>query len=79
MIVAWILGTYGPYLAMSYFIRRIVYTFYFINTVPALALGLAYFPRKTFGEEGGRLLEAVIMGAALTWFTLHFPVRVTEF
>ena len=39
-ILCWILSTFLPWIFASLVFSRIVYPFYFINTIPALILGL---------------------------------------
>lgn len=75
----WIAGTYLPLLAISYLINRIVYPFYFINTVPALALGLPAILDRLSGEKYKNYTKLAFMLAVLLWFFWYFPVRITQF
>lgn len=79
LILAWIIGTYSPYLAISLFVQRIVYPFYFINTVPALALGLAALGQSYTCKKPVKYLLALILISVLAWFFWYFPVKVTQF
>lgn len=42
LIVFWIAVTYLPRFYVSLAIQRIVYSYYFINILPALGLGIPY-------------------------------------
>lgn len=75
----WILGTYTPLLSLSYLLNRIVYPFYFINTVPALALGLPLILDRLSGEKYKNYVKLVFILAVLLWFFWLFPVKVTAF
>jgi len=77
LTLLWILGTYAPLLAMSYLLGRIVYPFYFINTVPALALALPLILDKISGEKYKNSVKLLFLLAVLIWFFWFFPVRVT--
>jgi hypothetical protein len=79
-LLIWIAGTYLPMLYTSGVVGRIVYPFYFIQTVPALTLGIPYMVSSIIKD---RLVRNVILVAlmiiVLTVFILYFPVRVNEF
>jgi dolichyl-phosphate-mannose--protein O-mannosyl transferase len=77
LIGALIVGTYGPNLFLSGFYHRVVYTFYFVNTDPALALGIpmviAFISPDSRNLQ--RILAAVWLGAAIVFFFLFFPIH----
>jgi len=81
LITAIIVGTYVPNLILSGVIHRVVYAFYFINTDPALALGIPMV--ITFISPDSiklqRLLMALWLGAAILFFILFFPVHPVDF
>lgn len=76
-IVALIVGTYGPNLVLSAYYHRVVYSFYFVNTDPALALGIpmviAFIAPDSMKLQ--RILAAVWLGAAIVFFILFFPIH----
>ena len=79
-LLIWIAGTYLPMLYTSGVVGRIVYPFYFIQTVPALALGIPYMVSSIIKDKPIRnLILVVLMLAVLAVFVLYFPVRVNEF
>jgi len=77
LIVALIVGTYGPNLLLSGIYHRVVYSFYFVNTDPALALGIPMV--ITFISPDSvklqRILSIVWLGAAIAFFFLFFPIH----
>jgi len=79
-LLIWIVGTYLPMLYTSGVVGRIVYPFYFIQTVPALALGIPYMVSSIIKARPIRnFILIVLMLAVLAVFVLYFPVRVNEF
>jgi hypothetical protein len=79
-LLIWILGTYLPMIYTSGVVGRIVYPFYFIQTVPALALGIPYMVSSIIKAGSIRnLILVALMLVVLVVFVLYFPVRVNEF
>ena len=79
-LLIWIAGTYLPMLYTSGVVGRIVYPFYFIQTVPALALGLPYMVSSLVKVKTIRnIILIALMIIVLAVFVLYFPVRVNEF
>ncbi|MDW8084212.1 MAG: glycosyltransferase family 39 protein [Candidatus Caldarchaeum sp.] len=71
-VFTWILASYGPYFIIGHLLQRWVYTFYFLPTLPAVALGLSTV------LSGDRFSRAVLYGVALVqlaWFFIYFPVK----
>jgi hypothetical protein len=81
LILALITGTYVPNLILSGVYHRVVYAFYFVNTDPALALGIPMV--ITFISPDSvklqRLLAAIWLGAAILFFILFFPIHPADF
>jgi 4-amino-4-deoxy-L-arabinose transferase-like glycosyltransferase len=73
----WIIGTYLPLLGISLIFNRIEYPFYFINTLPALALGL---PLTLSMLNLDKSVKEGILAAFLGWtaasFLIYFPLNV---
>lgn len=76
LIFAWIVGTYLPYIYLSLVVQRIVYPFYFINTVPAIALGVPYTVSRLFpsNARASNLILIVFLSATVLWFLYYFPI-----
>lgn len=71
-LLSWIGVNYGIYFILAYILSRWVYPFYFIPTIPALAIGLPY----VLGEEGfPRLVVYALLATQLIWFFIFFPVK----
>jgi 4-amino-4-deoxy-L-arabinose transferase-like glycosyltransferase len=71
-ITAWITAGYGAYFIIAYLLNRWVYTFYFIPTLPALAIGL-----PTMLSEGrtGRIVLYTLTIIQAGWLFTYFPVK----
>lgn len=75
-----IAGTYLPMLYISEVAGRIVYPFYFIQTVPALAIGIPYMLNSVIKDRVIRNIAlAAFLLVVLAIFIAYFPVRVTQF
>lgn len=79
LIIAWIIGTFLPWLYVSAVVERIVYAFYFVNVVPIIALGIPYFVAGV--SRGGTEKFALLtwLGAAIIFFFYYYPVNVFDF
>lgn len=81
IITALVVGTYGPNLMLSAYYHRVVYSFYFVNTDPALALGIpmviAFISPDSLKLQ--RILAAVWLGAAIVFFVMFFPIHPADF
>jgi 4-amino-4-deoxy-L-arabinose transferase-like glycosyltransferase len=79
-LLIWIAGTYLPMIYISAVAGRIVYPFYFIQTVPALALGIPYLLNSVLKDKVIRNIAlAAFILIVLAIFIMYFPVRVTQF
>ena len=78
-LLSWIGATYLPMLFLSFGPQRIVYPFYFLNTIPALTLGIPYL--ATFLLADRRLLSLGLITYSiivLFFFAAYYPVRIFE-
>jgi len=79
LLLAWIIGTYGPMLVLSIVFRRIVYPFYFLLTVPALCLGIPYLVKESISSRKARIaILALFFLSVLAVFYYTYPVRIFE-
>ncbi len=77
LTLLWIIGTYLPLLGISIIFNRIEYPFYFINTLPALALGLPLTISMLNVEKSVKDgILAVFLGWTAASFLLYFPLNV---
>ena len=79
-LLIWIAGTFLPMIYISAVAERIVYPFYFIQTVPALAIGIPYLLNSLLKDKIIRNIAlAAFILVVLAIFLIYFPVRVTQF
>ncbi len=79
-LLIWLAGTYLPMIYISAVAGRIVYPFYFIQTVPALAIGIPYLLNSVLKDKIIRNIAlAAFILVVLAIFLMYFPVRVTQF
>lgn len=76
----WILSTYLPWYYVSLVLHRVEYSFYFLNTDPALALGIPVLVTAIVPDSNKRVQKAVLfvwLFAVLYFFVLFFPVKAS--
>jgi predicted membrane-bound dolichyl-phosphate-mannose-protein mannosyltransferase len=72
-ILAWFSMTYLPFIPAALFGHRIMYIFYFLNTVPAVAASIA---NMIVEQSPPRLIIAIYIGAVIVGFYTLFPFKV---
>ncbi len=71
-VFIWICFNYFVYFPIAYILHRWVYTFYFIQTVPAIALAL---PQSLWEDRVGRIILIMVISIQLWWLFMWFPVK----
>jgi len=72
--LAWFIFTYLPFYPMSLIGHRIMYIFYFLNTVPSVCLATAYL---FLDQRPHRIIIIAYCAAVLAGFAYMFPFRTT--
>ena len=69
LALVWFLVVFFAYVALFYY-GRITYPYYFIQAVPALAIGAAYFLTRSWFP---RPIAYIVLGGVLFWFFIFYP------
>ena len=73
--IAWITATYLPWLIFGIFVQRMTFNYYFIYTIPALALGIPYLwdnlPLSSKNKKIGLLAHLAV---TVAFFFVFYPV-----
>ncbi len=72
-ILAWFSMTYLPFIPAAVFGHRIMYIFYFLNTLPAVAAGIAYMLVQ---ESPPKIIVVMYVVAVLAAFYMMFPYKI---
>jgi len=72
LAIAWLACTYLPFFAATLFGQRVAYLFYFLPTLPAVALAGSAF---LVGAGLPRIIMGVSLGAVLLGFVAYFPFK----
>jgi hypothetical protein len=72
-MLAWFAMTYLPYFPAAIFGHRIMYIFYFLNTVPAVAASVA---GMIVDQKPPRIIVVFYVAAVIIGFYMMFPFKV---
>jgi predicted membrane-bound dolichyl-phosphate-mannose-protein mannosyltransferase len=72
-ILAWFSLTYLPYIPAAVFGHRIMYIFYFLNTIPAVAAAIA---KMILEQSPPRVILVIYVGTVIAAFYMMFPFKV---
>jgi predicted membrane-bound dolichyl-phosphate-mannose-protein mannosyltransferase len=71
-VVAWVAAMYLPFVLLALVQHRVSYIFYFLPTLPAVAVGAALFLRRAGLPP---LVVGTYLAAVLLGFVLYYPFR----
>lgn len=74
--IAWILSSYMPWLILGLFIQRMTFNYYFIYTIPSLALGIPYMwsvVKSTKVRDTCMILHLIL---TIVFFFVFFPITI---
>lgn len=78
-LLIFITGTYLPMLYISGIGARIVYPFYFVQTIPALAIGIPHVINSIVNNKTIKdIILCIFLIFVLAMFILYFPLRINE-
>jgi hypothetical protein len=69
LALLWVLVVFLAYVAL-FFYGRVTYPYYFIQAVPALAMGAAYFLTRSWFPRG---ISYIVLGGVFLWFFIFYP------
>lgn len=72
-LLAWFTATYLPFYPMSILGQRIMYIFYFLNTLPAVAAAAAYM---VVDQKPPKIVVGIYLAAVVVGFWMLFPFKV---
>lgn len=72
-VLAWFSMTYLPFIPLAYFGHRITYIFYFLNTIPAVAAGIA---NMIVEQSPPRIIVLIYVAAVIGAFYMMFPFKM---
>ena len=72
-VLAWFSMTYLPFIPLALFGHRIMYIFYFLNTIPAVAAGIA---NMIVEQSPPRIIVVIYVGAVIGAFYTMFPFKI---
>lgn len=72
LAVAWFCCTYLPFYPMAIFLHRIMYIFYFLNTVPSVCISIAYL---FLDQKPPWIILLGYSAVAVAGFAFFFPFR----
>lgn len=70
LVLALFITTYGPFWLAALFAHRISYLFYFLPTIPAVAIGAS---QLMYAPQTPRVVRWAYIGAVLLGFYVYFP------
>ena len=74
--IAWILSAYMPWLILGLFIQRMTFNYYFIYTIPSLALGIPYMWSTIKSERIRDVCLILHLILTIVFFFMFFPVAI---
>jgi hypothetical protein len=69
LALLWVLIVFVAYLALFLY-GRVTYPYYFIQAVPALAIGAAYFLSRSWFPQG---IAYIVLAGVFLWFFIFYP------
>ena len=69
LALVWFLVVFFAYVAL-FFYGRVTYPYYFIQAVPALAMGAAYFLSRSWFPKG---IAYIVLAGVFLWFFIFYP------
>jgi hypothetical protein len=69
LALIWLLIVFVAYVALFLY-GRVTYPYYFIQAVPALAIGAAYFLSRSWFPQG---ISYIVLAGVFLWFFIFYP------
>ncbi len=72
LVIVWFTATYFPFIPMAIFWHRVMYLFYFINTLPAVCIAVAVM---VLDARPPKIVLMLYLLAVVRMFVMMFPFR----
>jgi dolichyl-phosphate-mannose--protein O-mannosyl transferase len=70
--VAWFAGTYLPFIPMALIWQRVMYLFYFLNTLPSICAAISLM---ALDQKPPKIVLAIYLIGVVVMFALMFPFK----
>jgi predicted membrane-bound dolichyl-phosphate-mannose-protein mannosyltransferase len=71
--IAWFAGTYLPFIPMALLWNRIMYLFYFLNTIPSVCIAIT---SMALDQRPPKIVLGLYLVAVVAMFVIMFPFKV---
>ena len=77
LYLGWLAGTYLPWILFSLFIQKMTFNYYFMYTVPILAMGAPWFISKLDVKEKWKIATLLCLTLVVgVYFICYFPLNI---
>lgn len=77
LLMGWMTISYMPWFLIGAFVQRMTFNYYFLYTIPALALGVPYFYSYWFNDS--KVVDRLLLlhvAITVVFFAMSFPIKL---